>query len=309
MTLAAALVNGIIIGLIYALIASSLNLVFGVMRIVNFAHGNLIILGAYVAFWMWEVYGIDPITSILIVVPIFFILGISLYYLTVPRLLNAEDTESMSFLAYFGLSIVLIASMRIFWGSRTRGIPAPYEDTLPSAVNIGGVTLITSRLIGAATAIILLSGLLWFLYRTYYGKAVRALIQNRDATKFLGINTHRVSALTFGIAMVIAGITGVLFTLIFPAFSPTTGEHYTLIAFAIIVLGGLGDPIGAMIGGVFFAVVEQVAMEFLPLTASPIIAFLVLLAVIMLRPDGLFTVEDLRRLRSRINPSNTEENA
>ncbi|WP_440009052.1 branched-chain amino acid ABC transporter permease [Halomicrococcus sp. SG-WS-1] len=309
MSLATALINGLIIGLIYALIASSLNLVFGVMRIVNFAHGNIIILGSYTAFWMWELYQVKPLTSILLVIPLFFVLGIGLYYLTVPRLLNADDTESMSFLAYFGLSIVMIASMRILWGPRSRGIPNPYADTFPLSINVGGMTLITSRLIGAATAIIILAGLLWFLYRTYYGKAIRAMIQNRDATKFLGINTHRVSALTFGIALVIAGITGVLLTLIYPAFSPTAGEHYTLIAFAIVVLGGLGDPIGAMVAGVFFAVVEQVAMEFLPLTASPIIAFLVLLVAIMARPEGLLTVDDLRSLRYQLSPATPEEHS
>lgn len=300
MALVETLVTGLIIGLIYALIASSLNIIFGVMRIVNFAHGNFVILGSYLTFWLYELYGIRPLTSAVVLVVPFFVIGIALYYLTVPRLLNAEDTESMSFLAYFGLSIVLIGTMRVLWGARTRGIPSPYEGVFPIAVEVLGLRLITARLIGAAVALALLGALLWFLYNTFYGKAMRAMIQNREATKFLGIDTHRVSALSFGIAMVLAGITGALLTMIFPAFSATAGEHYTLIAFAIIVLGGLGDPIGAMIGGVLFAVVEQVSVLYLPPTASPIIAFLVLLAVIMVRPEGLFTVEDIRALRDRL---------
>ncbi|WP_266083303.1 branched-chain amino acid ABC transporter permease [Haladaptatus caseinilyticus] len=300
MGLVSALLTGILIGLIYALIASSLNIIFGVMRIVNFAHGNFIILASFMTFWLWKLYSIKPLSSIVIVAPIFFVIGIGLYYLTVPRLLNADDTESMSLLAYFGLSIVMMAAMRIFWGAQSRGIPSPYEGTFPLSVTVGGMRFATGRLIGAGVAVVLLLSLLWFLYNTYYGKAMRAMIQNRDATKFLGINTHRVSALSFGIAMALAGITGCLLTLIFPAFSATAGEHYTLIAFAIIVLGGLGDPIGAMVGGVFFAIVEQVSMVYLPPTASPMVAFLVLLAVIMVKNDGLFTVEDLRAIRGQI---------
>lgn len=303
MGLSSAILTGVIIGLIYALIASSLNIIFGVMRIVNFAHGNFIILASYITFWLWELYHLRPLTSILVVAPLFFVIGVALYYLTVPRLLAADDTESMSLLAYFGLSIILMATMRILWGSQSRGIPAPYEGILPISVTVAGFQFTTARLIGAGVAVVLLLGLLWFLYNTYYGKAIRAMIQNRDATKFLGIDTHRVSALSFGIAMTLAGITGALLTMIFPAFSATAGEHYTLIAFAIIVLGGLGDPIGAMVGGIFFALVEQMAMLYLPLTASPMVAFLVLLAVILVKNEGLFTVEDLRALRTRLFPS------
>lgn len=293
-----ALVTGLMIGLVYALVASSLNIIFGVMRIVNFAHGNFLILAAYSSFWLWELYGIDPLTSLVIVVPIFFVLGLAAYYLTVPRLLNADDTEMMSFLAYFGLSIVLAAGMRIVWGSQTRAIPAPYEDSLPLSVEFLGQTYATSRVIGSLVSVVVLVALVWFLYRTYYGMAIRAMIQNREATKFLGIETHRVSAYSFGIGMALAAVAGTLLTLIFPAFAATGGQNYTIIAFSIIVLGGLGDPIGAMIGGVVFAIVEQLAMLFLPLSASPLIAFVVLIAIIMMRPEGLFRVQDLRELLS-----------
>ncbi|MEF8790260.1 MAG: branched-chain amino acid ABC transporter permease [Haloarculaceae archaeon] len=289
-----AVVTGLMIGLVYALIASSLNIIFGVMRIVNFAHGNFLILAAYSSFWLWELFDIDPLTSLVAVVPIFFVLGLVAYYLTVPRLLNADDTEMMSFLVYFGLSIVLAAGMRIVWGSQTRAIPTPYEGTLPLSVQFLGQTYATSRVIGSVVSVVLLSALVWFLYRTYYGMAIRALIQNREATKFLGIETHRVSAYSFGIGMALAGVAGTLLTLIFPAFAATGGQNYTIIAFSIIVMGGLGDPIGAMIGGVVFALVEQVAMLFLPLSASPLIAFVVLVAIIMLRPEGLFRVQDVR---------------
>jgi branched-chain amino acid transport system permease protein len=240
------------------------------------------------------------------VIPIFFVLGLAAYYLTVPRLLNADDTEMMSFLVYFGLSIVLAAGMRIVWGSQTRAIPTPYEGTLPLSVQFLGQTYAMSRVIGSAVSVVLLIALVWFLYRTYYGMAIRAMIQNREATKFLGIETHRVSAYSFGIGMALAGIAGTLLTLIFPAFAATGGQNYTIIAFSIIVLGGLGDPIGAMIGGVVFALVEQIAMLFLPLSASPLIAFVVLVAIIMMRPEGLFRVQDIRDALADIRRGGSE---
>jgi branched-chain amino acid transport system permease protein len=302
MALVDALINGLIIGLIYALIASSLNIIFGVMRIVNFAHGNLIVLAAYVTFWLYELYDVRPLTSILLLIPLFFAIGVGLYYLTVPRLLKADDTESMSFLAYFGLSIFMVGGMRVLWGAQSRGIPSPYEDVLPISVTVAGYRLITARLIGAAFALVTILLLLWFLYNTYYGKAIRAMIQNRDATRFLGIDTHRVSAVTFGIGMVLVGVTGALLTLIFPAFSATAGEEYTLTAFAIVVLGGLGDPVGAMIAAILFSLIEQVGLLYLPPTASPMVAFLVLLGVIMIRPNGLLRVHELRDILERLSP-------
>jgi len=299
--LLSAIISGVLIGLIYALFASSLNIIFGVMRIVNFAHGSFLILGSYIAFWLWDFYGIDPFLSLLVVIPIFFTLGIGLYYLTVPRLLDSDDTEMMSFLAYFGLFIILSAMMRILWGAETRAIRSPYEELLPANITFLGNAYITTRVIGAATAFVILGFLVWFLYRTYYGKAIRAMIQDRAATKFLGIKTHRVSAISFGLAMVVAGISGVLLTLIFPAFSPFEGERYTIIAFSVIVLGGLGDPIGAMIGGVAFAIIEQVTSLFLPLSASPLLAFLILVIVMLVRPEGLFKPQQFRNFKNKLS--------
>jgi branched-chain amino acid transport system permease protein len=294
-----ALISGLLIGLIYALMASGLNIIYGVMRIINFAHGNFLILGSYTAFWLWQLYGINPVVSLVLVIPLFLGVGVLLYYLTVPRLLAAENTEMMSFLMFFGLSMVMAAGMRSIWGSNTRAIASPYPDILPQTLSILGKVIPTARVLGGGVALVVLVFLVWFLYRTYYGKAIRAMIQNREATKFLGIDTNRVSALSFALGIMLAGIAGVLLTMVFPAFSAVQGQSYTIIAFSIIVLGGLGDPIGAVIGGIAFAVVEQVAVLFLPLAASSLVAFVVLVAIIMLRPEGLFQLQDVRNLLYR----------
>lgn len=298
-----ALVLGVALGSIYALIASGLNIVFGVMRIVNFAHGGFIILASYCAFWAWKLFGIKPLASLAFVVPAFFALGWVTYYATVPRLLQAEDTEMMSLLVFFGLYIVLETAMSTLWGAETRAIPSPYEHVLPSSVSFAGTTIASTRLLGMAVALVVIAALVWFLYRTYYGKAIRAIIQNREAVQFLGIDTDRVSALAFGIGLTLAGVAGVLLTIIYPSFSPVAGQNYTLIAFAIIVLGGLGDPIGAMVGGIVFAVIEQLTTLVLPLSASPIVAFVLLTVIILLRPGGLFTVQNLRSYAGTVRSS------
>jgi len=301
-----ALVLGVAIGSIYALIASGLNIIFGVMRIVNFAHGGFIILASYGTFWAWELFGIKPLTSLLFVAPVFFILGWIIYHLTVPRLLEADDTEMMSLIMFFGMYIVLEATMSTVWGAQTRGIPAPYESTLPRAVSFAGVSIASTRLLGMSVALVIIAALVWILYRTYYGKAIRAIIQNREAVQFLGIDTGRVSALAFAIGLVLAGIAGVLLTIIYPSFSSVSGQSYTLIAFAIIVLGGLGDPIGAMVGGIVFAVIEQLTAIVLPLSWSPIVAFVLLVVIILFQPEGLFRLQDLRRYVAAIRSSDAE---
>lgn len=298
-----ALVLGVAIGSIYALIASGLNIIFGVMRIVNFAHGGFIILASYTAFWAWTLFGIKPLTSLAFVLPAFFALGWAIYYLTVPRLLASEDTEMMSLLVFFGMYIVLEATMSAVWGAQTRAIPAPYEGILPRSVSFAGTTIASTRLLGMAVACVVIAGLVWFLYRTYYGKAIRAIIQNREAVQFLGIDTDRISALAFAIGIMLAGSAGVLLTIIYPSFSSVSGQGYTLIAFAIIVLGGLGDPIGAMVGGIVFAVIEQLTALVLPLSASPIVAFVLLTVIIILKPEGLFKMQDLRNYIEATRPA------
>lgn len=298
-----ALVLGVAIGSIYALIASGLNIVFGVMRIVNFAHGGFVILASYTAFWAWTLFGIKPLTSLAFVLPAFFTLGWAIYYLTVPRLLASEDTEMMSLLVFFGMYIVLEATMSAVWGAQTRAIPAPYEGILPRSVSFAGTTIASTRLLGMAVACVVIAGLVWFLYRTYYGKAIRAIIQNREAVQFLGIDTDRISALAFAIGIMLAGSAGVLLTIIYPSFSSVSGQGYTLIAFAIIVLGGLGDPIGAMVGGIVFAVIEQLTALVLPLSASPIVAFVLLTVIIILKPEGLFKMQDLRNYIEATRPA------
>jgi branched-chain amino acid transport system permease protein len=285
--LLAALLNGILVGTVYALLGMGLNLIYGVMRVVNFAHGDLMVLASYGAFWVFAAWGFGPVASLGLSVVPSFLLGVGLYRVIVPRLLRARNPEIASFLAFFGVSLMLSSGMLILWGATPRGIPYPYEGLLPISVALGGIHLPTSRLIAASVAAVSVVLLAAFLYGSYAGKAIRAIIQNRAATQILGINTGRLSALTFGLGLILVGVAGVLATLLFPAIAPSLGEQYTLVAFAVIVLGGLGRPLGAVAGGIVFGLAESVSGTLLPVDFAPAIAFLILIAVIMIRPEGL----------------------
>jgi branched-chain amino acid transport system permease protein len=281
-----AVISGVLVGAVYALIGAGLNIIYGVMRVVNFAHGDFLVLAAYITYWLSVLYGVNPLISLLIVIPAFFVLGLLLYYLTVPRLLTSKDPEMASYLAYFGLSLILAISLLLLWGADPRGIPSPFKI---ASVSIGPVHLAVGRLIAFAVSAIGALLLIFFLYKTYYGRAIRAVIQNRQAVPLLGINLHLISALAFGLGLVLAGTAGTLITLVFPAITPSMGMVYTTIAFVTIVLGGLGNPLGAMLGGIIFGLVENISAVFMPTALSPVMAFAILIIVVMFRPQGLLS--------------------
>lgn len=278
------LVNGVIVGTLYALVGVSLNVLYGVLRVVNFAHGEFIIAGAFAAYVLFTALGIHPLAAVPIAAALFFAAGWALYYLLMPRLARADDPETSSFLMMYGVSIVLAAAMLLIFEADTRAIDHSFQ---PVTVKLLGVYVSTARLVALAINIVIVALLTWLLYFTLIGKALRAAIMNREAIQVVGVNIHRLSAFAFGLATALAGASGVLLALVFPAFSPFAGPDYTLIGFIVIVLGGLGHPIGAMLAGIIFGLTEQMATVFLPQAMAPIVGFAILILVIFLRPSGL----------------------
>ena len=279
------LVNGVIVGGLYALLGLSLSLLYGVLRVVNFAHGELVIGGSFFAYFLFAAIGLPPLASVPLAALSFFAFGWVAYYLLIPRLSRSDDPEIMSFLLMYGFSIALAATMLLMFGADSRSIDYSFE---PVSVAIGPVYVSTARFyaLGVTAAITALMG--WFLFRTLPGKALRAAQMNREAIQIVGVNIVRLSALAFSIAFGIAGLTGVLISLVFPAFNPFSGAEYSIIGFIVIVLGGLGNPIGALIAGVFYGVAEQMASVFLPQALAQIVGFAILVGTILLRPTGLF---------------------
>jgi branched-chain amino acid transport system permease protein len=278
------LANGLIVGGIYALIGVSLTLLYGVLRVVNFAHGEFVIAGSFFAFVLFSTLKIPPLLAVPLAAVAFFAAGWLLYYVLIPRLAKSDDPELMSFLMFYGVSIAAAALMLLLFEADSRSIDFTFT---PVSVQVGPIYISTARLVALAITIVISLALALFLFRTLPGKALRAAIMNREAIQIMGVDIVRLSAFAFALASSLAGVTGVLVALVFPAFNPFSGTEYTIIAFIVVVLGGLGNPVGALLGGVIFGLAEQMATVFLPQALAQIVGFVILVGTIFLRPSGL----------------------
>ncbi|MBI2739363.1 MAG: branched-chain amino acid ABC transporter permease [Rhodospirillales bacterium] len=281
------LVNGLIVGGIYALVGVSLTLLYGVLRVVNFAHGEFVIAGSFLAFVLFKSFGIPPLLAVPIAAIVFFAAGWGLYFVLIPRLAKSDDPELMSFLMFYGVSIAAAALMLLLFEADSRTIDYTFT---PVSVQLGPIYVSTARLVAFAITIAVSIALALFLFKTLPGKALRAAIMNPEAIQIMGVDIVRLSAFAFALAAALAGVTGVLIALVFPAFNPFSGAEYTIIAFIVVVLGGLGNPVGALLAGVVFGLAEQMATVFLPQAMAQIVGFLILVGTIFFRPSGILGV-------------------
>jgi branched-chain amino acid transport system permease protein len=294
------LLAGLLFGLYFSLVGLGLNLVFGVMRIVNLAHGDFLMLGAFLAFWLFTLAAINPGPAIVIAFVGFALLGLPLYYLLVPRLLRARDPEILSFILFFGLSQVIEAVTTIAFGTSERSIPGdqlgravaavegffaghkvesgPVEvlgQTFPAAWAVSGIAS------GCAVLLVYL-----YLYQTRIGYLTRAVMDNREEAVATGIDVHRVSALAFGIGLGLAAAAGVFAPFMLGSITPAMGAEVTVTAFAVIVIGSLGNPLGTVLGGVLYGISYMFMQSYYSSWAN-LLPYVVLIAVLLLRPSGL----------------------
>ena len=292
-----AILGGIIFGAVYALIGASLNVLYGVLRVVNFAHGEFILAGGFFAYVLLNAFGLNPLLALPFAAAVFFAAGYGLYYLLIPRLARSDEPETASFLLMFGVSLMIISVLTWIFEADVRPVNFSFDPinfvlyTVENAYGEGrhGKVLIpTARLVALAVNVVIIAAMTWFLYRTLAGKAMRAAIMNREAVQIVGIDIHRLSASAFGLAAALAAVTGVLLTLVVPSIDPNGGADLTLIGFIIIVLGGLGHPVGALAAGVIFGLVEQVSNVLMPQAAAQMLGFIILIVVVFFKPAGLF---------------------
>lgn len=280
--LAVPITMGIMLGGLYALVALGLSIVFGVMRLINVAHGDLVLLASYLAFSIMTYLGLDPILSLVIGIPVLFFIG----FFMQKYLLNRAFTISMEapLIIAFGISIVLQNVFQILWTPLSRGLTTSY--TLKSFV-MGDLYLPLVYLLDFFVGIIVMIFLHQFLHRTYLGKAITAASQDRGAAQLMGINTKQVYAFAFAIAMAFAAIAGVFLGLTFP-FTPQSGVSFLIIAFGVVVLGGLGSITGTFIGGLVMGLAQTLGGYFLGTSAQMLIAYLIVIILLATRPQGLF---------------------
>ncbi|MBI4737510.1 MAG: branched-chain amino acid ABC transporter permease, partial [candidate division NC10 bacterium] len=266
-------------GGLYALVALGLSLIFGVMRVINIAHGALLMLGAYTTYWLFAWFGMNPFLSLLVSVPILFVIGGVLQKLFVHRVVDAPELSSL--LLTFGISIFLANMAMVAWTADYRSV-----EFLTGSFLLGPIAVSKPRLITFCTALTITGLAFLFLTKTKTGKAIRATSQHRDVAQVCGINVRRIDVITFGLGAGLAGAGGSLVSVMFAVY-PEMGQGYVFKSFLVIVLGGAGNYPGALLGGMLLGLVEQLASLFLTTQLSEAVAYVLLVLVLLLRPTGL----------------------
>ena len=277
-----AFLNGLLVGGIYALIASGMALIFGVMRLVNFAHGAFLMLGTYLSYYGWTLLGLNPYLGFPLWGAVLFLLAVGTYWLLVRRVMGQSDF--LQILLTEGIGLILVGVAQLWFGADYRQI------NLPIANRIGGFGpfhFSVGYLLSFVVSVALVLGLRRFLSRTEMGRAIRAVAQNRTVAPLMGIRVERVSAITFGLGIACAGIAGALLLPVFWT-NPTVGGPYTLKSFVIVVLGGMGSVQGAALGGLLLGVAEQFTAYGWADRYAEVVDFVLFLAVLLFRPQGLF---------------------
>lgn len=282
------IIQGLLVGGVYGLIGLGLSLIFGVMRTVNFAHGDALTLGMFLALFMFNRLGLDPYVTILIALPVGFALGYGIQRYILARL--PEGVGNASLLATLGIGLIFSNSIFLGFGAQPQSVNVPYAI---STVNIAGVQLSISFLVAGLITAISITSLNFLLYRTEIGRAIRATAQNSLGAELQGVNTRQIQAIVFGIGITLALVAGILLLPILGSVIPTIGENFLLKAFVVTVLGGLGNLSGAIIGGLFLGVVETVGASgqigSIGLNAwRDAFGLTMFVLVLLFRPEGLF---------------------
>jgi branched-chain amino acid transport system permease protein len=276
------IVTGILLGGLYTIIALGLSLVFGVVKEMNIAHGDFVILGSYLAYAALTIIGIDPILSLVIGMPLMFGIGFAIQKYILNRAFKISMDATL--IIALGLSVILQNVFQLVWSPMSRGFSTPYSMASLSA---GPLYIPLIYLLNFIAAIIVTLFLREFLNRTYIGRAIRAAAQDRQAAHLMGINTYQVYAFTFAIAAVFAAIAGVFLGLTFP-FTPTSGISFLIIAFGVVVLGGMGSIMGTLIGGIVFGLAQTLGGNFFGVGAQFLVAYVVVFVVLAAVPRGIF---------------------
>jgi len=277
-----AVVNGLLIGGIYALVSIGVTLIFGVVKIVNFAQGEFVMIGMYISYFLATYFGIDPLLSLFVSMPVLFVAGMLLQHFLIRRVLGLGDMPQI-FLT-FALSPLLVNVALLLFTANYRTVETSYSE---AAIHIGPIYIAVAKLIAFAVAMALSAALWVFLRSTDLGKAMRAAAQNPDVAMLMGINTDRVFAVAVGVALALAGAAGSLLMPFYPAY-PMVGQVFVLMAFVAVVLGTLGNVTGALIASLMMGVAESLGIQFVGADSGLIVVFLMLLATLALRPSGLF---------------------
>ena len=280
--LASAAINGLLLGGIYTLVASGLTLIYGVLHIINFAHGSMLMLAMFGVYYLLTLLGVDPYLSMLIMVPAMFVLGYVLYKGLIGRLSSGKDENIL--LVTLGLSILIENLALMLFKGDSRTITVSYSDRM---VELGNTLVPLPKLISFGVAMVVCIALGVFMQRTDIGRAIRAVAKERVGARLVGIDVDRIYAISYGIGLATLGAAACLLMPIFYV-SPTIGHVFVLVAFTVVVLGGMGSFLGAVIGGLIIGLTESFGGLFLGESLGQIGISLIFILILLFRPSGLF---------------------
>jgi branched-chain amino acid transport system permease protein len=275
------ILSGILIGGVYALTGVGLTLIFGVMRVINFAQGELVMVGMYATFWVFVLLGLDPFVSVLVTMPVLFLLGAILQRSLINRVLDALPQNQI--LLTIGIGLVLSNVAMLAFTSDYRILSTSYSS---SSVALGAMRLSTPLIYCFLITAAITAALYWFLVKTDMGHAIRATAQDRDAAQLMGVNVRTMAVFAFGLGAALAGAAGALVAPIYYIY-PQVGGAFTLKAFVVVVLGGMGSIIGATLGGVLIGVAESVSATYIGSGWKDLCVYVIFLLVLLLKPSGL----------------------
>jgi len=274
------LIRGLMLGSVYALVGMGLTLVWGVVGIVNIAHGEFVMLGAYFAFWAFSLLHLNPLLSIIFSIPVFFFFGVVIHQKVTERLIKEHELSAL--ILTFGMSILIWNLAQFFWTNTYRSV-----SYLTGSFPFMGLVFAKSKTVSFGLAVGITIALFLFLKYSKWGKAIRATSQNSEVALVCGINTMKMRMLTFGMGIGLAGAAGAIVSLQWVIF-PQMGASYISKAFAIVVLGGLGNIQGAFLGGLIIGTLEAIVTQYLSAKMAQIIPSVTILIILLLRPTGLF---------------------
>ena len=282
-----ALINGLLLGGLLGLVAAGLTLVFGVLKIINFSHGSLLMLGMYSSYWLFKLCGVDPYLSVLIISPLFFLAGFLIQKLLINKIINAPPYNQLLFT--LGLALFIDNMSAAIWSPDSRGIKLSYTG---EGITLGSIEIAYTRVIMFVCAFIVMGGIYIILKKTNVGKAIRATSQEKEGSLAVGINVKTIYCVTFGIGSSCAGVAG---SLLIPLFyvSPYVGNVFVLTAFVVVVLGGMGNFMGAFLGGLIIGIIEAFGALLLPGTLKTAITFIIFILILLFKPSGILGKKEI----------------
>jgi branched-chain amino acid transport system permease protein len=279
------LVGAVFVGFAYALLSAGFSLTWGVTRVINLAHAAFALLGSYITLTLLSLAGIDPVLSILVILPVLFLLGIATHrFIITPTAKRAKEITSPSMVLTFGLFMIVENLLAIIFKGDDRVLHSRYSDI---TFAVGPISIAMTSILSFILAAITLAALYFFLNGTYTGKAVRAVWQDRQGAMLSGINVERVTSITYGISFATSGIAGLCLVLMYSV-TPYIGFSWLVFVFLISILGGLGSILGAAVGGLIVGVIVSAGSAFIPLAYINLVLFVLLIIVLLVRPSGLF---------------------